>query len=407
MCQRFTVFLKKWCNIKNLKIKDVLFNKIILFLNFLIIFLSTCYINIPIISKFLFILSMILSSILIVLYTLNFKFNCFSILYFMFLFLLFWASFISDSASILLFFKNFLKISAVALYLNWGINVNYKNTINSIYYALYVMIMINFATIIIFPTGMYSGSYNNNWFLGYDNTHIFWFVSAIAMGVVKKKLIHNNNFQSILFVLLLLIISYSVLFCFSANSVIGYIIIIIYLLFFKFLKNKKYLNSKNYFIVTFLTFFSIVIFRVQNVFSWLIVGILKKDLTFTNRTTVWDNAIKWIIKKPLLGSGIESNEIVISKLNGVHFVHAHDTYLDVLYKGGILSMIPFLLLIFFASKKLYEYKDYNVIKVLSIILFSCLIMMIFESREFSFGLYIILVLAFNCDILIKSGEKNE
>jgi O-antigen ligase len=107
----------------------------------------------------------------------------------------------------------------------------------------------------------------------------------------------------------------------------------------------------------------IVIVRIQNVFAWLIVGILYKNLTLTNRTVIWDNALGSIKKRPLLGYGVQNTVNLFytyifrfGKPAVNSWLSAHNQVLQTLYESGIVSMIPIMLLIIIALKRLDDNK---------------------------------------------------
>jgi len=227
----------------------------------------------------------------------------------------------------------------------------------------------------------------------------------MLMLIYVNKEYKMINFR-ILDIVLFLIITYCVYYCMSANTVVAYTLLIIYLVFKKIFDNKHIFNAKNYFIFFLAIFFGIVIFRIQNIFSWLIVDILNKDLTFTHRTTIWDRTIGLIKKHWILGYGKESTQIVAYKLGKLTFTHAHNTLLDVTYKYGIIGLTSFISMIIATVKQLTKQKKINITKFFSFILLCSLIMMNFEARQEKVGLYIILVLCYHIDSIIKNNKKN-
>ena len=70
-------------------------------------------------------------------------------------------------------------------------------------------------------------------------------------------------------------------------------------------------------------FYGIVLLRLQNIFSFIIQNILGKDLTFTGRTRIWDNAIEFIKARFIIGYGKETGAVIASKLGDIKFTHAH------------------------------------------------------------------------------------
>lgn len=387
---------------KKITLFDVLYSKTMSFIIGFIILISCCYTaQFPMVQKVFFYCSYILSIGIIMIYILNRKFSKFSITLSIYGIGLMISSYLSDTAFVHTFFNIYLKIIAMSFYLDYGLK-NYSNTIiPSMYKVFYILICINFYTLIKFPDGLYTTDlFSRNWFFDYDNTHIFMYFPAIVCMFFNMKL--NKKKWGIFDVIFILLITFCVYYCFSANSVVAYTLFLIYLLMYKFINKLEIFNSRTYFIAYFVIFFTIVIFRLQNVFSWLIVGILGKDLTFTNRTVIWERVIDLIKTKLLLGYGQENSSIISSKLGNIHYTHAHNTTLDVLYKGGIITSISFLFLIIYPIKELYETRENELSKFISYIIFCLFIMMNFEAREEKIGLYIILVIAFNIKNIIKN-----
>jgi O-antigen ligase len=150
--------------------------------------------------------------------------------------------------------------------------------------------------------------------------------------------------------------------------------------------------------------------RAQYIFEWFIVGLLGKKLSFTGRVTVWDKAIEYIIDKPLLGYGYESSEIFTSKMGSIYYTHAHNTMLDICYKGGIISGVLFLMMLYSLNDVIKKCQAKKVANMISIILFCCLIMMIFEARQEKMALYVILAIAASAESIgsvIAAGIKKD
>ena len=386
---------------------DFLYSRIVSFLILFIICLSTFPLTpLPIFFKVFNILSFIVCLDIFFLYLLNGKYSKFSILLMFFWLLLFLSSYLGEYSSIKLAFMSYYKFVAIVFYLDYGLNHYCKKIVSSLYYALYLLIAINFYTLIKYPNGWYSSSnYVNNWFFDYDNMHIFMYFPAVLVMYIHNYI--ENKKLNIGNIVLLLMITYGVYYCFSANTVVAYTLFLAYLFFKKFFDSYEILNSKTYFIIYLVIFFAFVLFRIQNLFAWLIVGILGKSLTFTNRTFIWDKVIDFIKVHPIFGYGRESTDILTAKLGRSTFTHAHNTILDVTYKGGILSLIVFISLLNIVVKKLYEYKDYSITKLVSFILFCVFIMMNFEARQEKIGLYIILIVCYHIQAIIDACKKGK
>jgi len=56
-------------------------------------------------------------------------------------------------------------------------------------------------------------------------------------------------------------------------------------------------------ITVFMIHYLIVVYQIQNKFAYLVEVVLRKDLTFSTRTIIWNSAINMIEKSFLIGYG--------------------------------------------------------------------------------------------------------
>jgi len=220
------------------------------------------------------------------------------------------------------------------------------------------------------------------------------------------------NKVDIITILLFGMITFSVYYCASSTSMVAYTLFLIYILMYNKINKLKWMNVRNYFILFIAIFVFIVILRWQELFSWLIVDILGKNLTFTHRTDIWDKIIYFIQKNPILGYGMEMTSYLSKKLGDPRFTHAHNTILDILYKGGILSFIPYITMIILTTKELFKNRTKEIAKFGSCILLCLFIMMNFEARQEVIGTYLILIICYYIgeiigDINNKGCNKKE
>ncbi len=252
--------------------------------------------------------------------------------------------------------------------------------------TFFILLLINFITIILFPGGFYlnSSGYSGNYFLGYDNNLITYIFPALALSFTNSL---NKNGKIGLKSIFLLIISFcSIIFTWSATGVVSMVIMIV--LFFAYTINKKNFPIKKYIVVALSLFIGIVFFRFQNIFSFIIEGWLKKDLTFTGRTYIWDIFISEIKKSILIGHGIVDSKYLILTLNAGH---AHNYFLQILYQGGLVTFSMFLGFFFSAINKVKNCKEK---KYVGIVIFTYLISFIFEAYSLTNMFIIVLLIAY-------------
>ena len=391
-------------------LNDLLYSKLMMFLYFLLVLLTDCYIYFnSILNKIILMSVMILSLFLLFIYIISGKYNKWINLLIIYCIIGGISSYLGEYSNVYDFFVKYIKIIGISIYLNTSLESHTEKAIKTLNIVYCILVLINFLTIVIFPYGLFSDSlYSNNWFFLYDNMHIFMFLPAILINLLVGKYKRKKRLS---LMLEFVIITYCVFYCFSANSVVSYCIFISFLFLYKIVKKIKILNSKNYFITYIIMFFLIVVFKIQEIFRWLIVVVLKKDMTFSSRTILWEKVITFIKRNPILGYGEESTAIFSEKMGSVNFTHAHNTILDVTYRYGIIGAILHILMILIPVKKLYNFKENDISKIISISLFCLLITCLFEARVEKLGLYIILVLGLNIEKIIQSvnhkkGEYN-
>lgn len=252
--------------------------------------------------------------------------------------------------------------------------------------TFFILLLINFITIILFPGGFYlnSSGYSGNYFLGYDNNLITYIFPALALSFTNTL---NKNGKIGLKSIFLLIISFcSIIFTWSATGVVSMVIMIV--LFFAYTINKKDFPIKKYIVVALSLFIGIVFLRFQNIFSFIIEGWLKKDLTFTGRTYIWDIFISEIKKSILIGHGIVDSKYLIQTLNAGH---AHNYFLQIFYQGGLVTFSMFLGFFFSTIKKVQNCKEK---KYVGIVIFAYLISFIFEAYSLTNMFIIVLLIAY-------------
>lgn len=187
----------------------------------------------------------------------------------------------------------------------------------------------------------------------------------------------------------------SVFITWSATSVVVFTLIAAFL-FFSSQKVKRWMTYSGVFFVTMTLNLVISIFRVMDrisLISWWIQSVLKKQVTLTGRIYIWDLCYKLIEKRPLIGYGIEADNIIYSTL-GVY--SAHNFYLDLMVKGGISAMVIYLLYSYAMGKKLVGCYDSSVRYIFLVVLAGLYVEFIAEACQYVL-VYVIMVLAYHVD----------
>lgn len=300
---------------------------------------------------------------------------------------------------------------SVCMILEYGITKDCKSLFRALLFIFEILLCINLFTILAFPKGMYIQyltTNRNNWFLGNDNQHIKYILIGCCISLIYSIQFHNKIL--IRTIVLCAISAITVAIRLSATGVIGSIVFIVLLLYIFLLRNKARISAKFLSIVYIVLFLGIVIFRLQNLFAFIIVDILHKDITFTGRTHIWDFTFEYIKQKLLLGCGVESTQTRLIKYADTHVigaVNSHNQILETIYQGGIILLLVFVYIISLSIKKLEKNKKNICTKILICTTFALFVAMLTEVFNMQI-IFILLLLGYHVDKIIKEtkGEKN-
>lgn len=296
-----------------------------------------------------------------------------------------------------------LGILVLSLITDYGTRNNPFQFLGAFELMLSIMIYINFILIVLNPNGLYVAAdtlYWENWLLGYRNSLILYVFPALLCSV--KNGYRNNKLYfrtKILFVISFL----STMLSGSSTLLVGLFLTLIFMALKKIFIHKKIMNVYSYIITYITAFLGIIILRIQNWFSFIIVNVLKRDLTFTGRIFIWDYVIEFIKFKPILGYGVENTIIRYSKTKIWKSFHAHNMFLEILYKTGLIGFIIFLKIISLSANELNKTKNELISKFVAWQLFSFMILLLMEAYSFIYIFYIF-VFAFNIKFIIKGGD---
>lgn len=160
----------------------------------------------------------------------------------------------------------------------------------------------------------------------------------------------------------------------SSTTMVGFGIM--FLLIVIFSHNRMSYKPQLLFIGTLILNFGMVIFRIQDVFAWLIETVLNKSLTFTNRTMIWDSALIKILGSPLYGYG-ESN--IFKYAFASDAIPAHNQLLDVAIKCGLIGLVLFLLIFCYFFRIAAKHPESRSGMFVTSAMLSFMVMMITES----------------------------
>lgn len=296
-----------------------------------------------------------------------------------------------------------------------GIQYNAARTIRSLLAVLEAEVFINIITIILFPRGLYSTAYfTNNYFLGYDNQNINILLPMLVIAIICAE--YGDSVDRLNLILVTAMTAFTVIFFWSGASLVV-IAIIMGIYFSGAYKIHWLFNFRNYLICNFVFFYLFVILEIPEYFSRIVVVLLGKSTTFSGRIYFWRRTIELIRKNPLLGYGVEfENERVIKYALSRHYhissryniyvgLHAHNRYLETMYRGGFILTILYLLCLYLVVKNLMKNKKQICAAILALGLFAYLTGMLTEFYRLSYLFFPMMTLSMYVKTIETSFEQ--
>lgn len=238
--------------------------------------------------------------------------------------------------------------------------------------------------LLYYPNGMYISGTKAQYFLGNENTIIFYVIPALFLSFL-----HLRKRKRVLR-------SLALVFSCLANEVIVWCatglfgIFMAVLVVFLSLKRKKQLS---YYVILAGVLTADIMVSVVRMFdrleivSYIIQNWLGKEITLSGRTFIWDIAVMLIRDNLLSGLG-RGNHVY---LWGRDF-HAHNEYFELLLNGGIPLLILFLLSLFVLGSRFEKRNTFS--GVMALAMLTCLFTVFIATSTLRWMLYVPLILAY-------------
>lgn len=248
----------------------------------------------------------------------------------------------------------------IIIFLLLGVCYWQHDITNSLKYMAIVfslLIYLNAVLLVLFPEGLWidyewkgTGDATRHLFGNYNQ---IGFISLLGITIQAMYTLTTQRGRRNLFLLTAVSI-WSVVFVGSMTSTVGLCILGTYLLLHKRIKHPKVFLI--IFVVLYILFFLIVVWfgnsiEEVNLMTKFVENVLAKDITFTNRTDIWSNAVYRIQRNPWLGYGIQDVEWNMTYLDGSG---PHNLWLMLLLQGGIILCLGFQIVVIFVVRKAWK-----------------------------------------------------
>ncbi len=232
-------------------------------------------------------------------------------------------------------------------------------------------------SIICFPYGFFRAADKAYaiYFLGAKNTSVlYWWIFLLIISVEHAK---DKKFP--LWILIMdLFFAYAAYVAESANSLI---VLFLLLILFVVLRWKsiiyKLFSPGKLMIVLAVGASVILVPNLRNLLEPIVVA-FGRNMDFTGRTILWEQAVSGFLEKPIFGNGIFIDFILINK---AIVDHAHCYYLDLLAKYGLLTFTAFVveITLFFCQFIKKNLRNRKIIAIGSFFVFAMLVHSIMEN----------------------------
>ncbi len=256
------------------------------------------------------------------------------------------------------------------------------------------LIGIHFATMLAFPGGLYATPLQgmDNWFLGYRNSFIFYFAPALSLEFMAAR----SSGRMLRFDALLAVCAVCMAMGGSATGCIC--MLLLAALALTGLWKARGFHSVTLAGAGLAAFAAIVLLRLQGVFE-PVFAFLGRKSTFSGRTGIWDRTMEAIAASPLVGYGMQKEEVraQVSQLAGG--ITAHNFLLEQTYCFGLIGLLLLGVFLLFAVGTLYRHRGAMPSRALCLGLACFFAVMLMEGEINNVPMYSFLFLCCRADRL--------
>lgn len=245
--------------------------------------------------------------------------------------------------------KELISFMTTYYVIKYGLEKNAKKFINIFSNYLLVLLIINtLSSIVFYPNAMFRDNNNPIFFMGGDNTSVRLYIISILFCFMNKYIKLKK--------ITIPIVSLLNLFIFSIVRDLGggktcCIIMLLCILYLIYGTNIPRKIIKKIIEANILLFCLLVIVNKMSLFKFIIVDILHRNLSLTDRTVIWNITIEKIMSSLVIGYGMIDGLSFQAMLPYITGINAHNTYLMILFNGGIILFIMFAICVLMGQMK--------------------------------------------------------
>lgn len=309
------------------------------------------------------------------------------------------------------FIVRYVKLFLILIVIDWRIDSKrIRNPfVSLLFYAVLLLTFVDAWTVYKYPNGLRRSEYGiPEWFFGNKNNRMYWYVLPTLLAAWRSR--YMNRIHGFVLVSALGIFSEIVmLMCDSATSAGAFFFVLIGCVLFTTIKGRS-LPRVNALIpvAVFLVMNILLIVGSTEFLRPIVMGLFGKNMTFTDRVTIWSNALGFIAKKPIIGQGFLGNDYTSAILGRHDWVNCHNQVLDTLFIGGIVLFAALLLVFIALCMQTNRVKRCDFSLLFCLVLGGLLAQMLFEQTLTMTATWIVFVLLFKfAQCLADEGKMRE
>lgn len=340
---------------------------------------------------------------LLIIYLRKFKAHLFNIFFFVSMFYISIISYINGSPLIRIASIIIPPISILML-----IELAYRyNVFDKLMLTLYTyfgsLIILNYITMLIYPNSFYTDyrGMDVTWIFGNYQQNLNWFVVFIAISYYVRSNCNDKLKYANLFTYTVIILT--TIKVWSATTMVALGIAFGLIFFESYIKKLEIINIFYAYLAGIMTTVLIVVYEVQEYFTFFIETILQKSVNFSGRMRLWNNALKYILERPFFGQGIEQSSLTFDKIGKTT---AHNHYLNLTYNGGLFYLFLTIVLVFLVSIKMRNYKDLKPVIYMNSAIISYFVYFLAEAK-INLNIFILLITIVYYFSMIMEEKRNE
>lgn len=259
--------------------------------------------------------------------------------------------------------------------------------IDTLKYLLMAIVLIDVATQIIYPNGMYSTIfYDINWFLGYKTERMIYSIPMIIMfyysSYEKKGYLDRSSFLALILGIVNAVLSQGT----------GCSVILLLCGFFTIILNSgkggklykfivRCLDCRLIFGIYVAAFFMLVVVEKSQIMAY-VAELFGKSPNFSGRTKIWSGCLNIFLKSPLFGNGYLLTDEYVLLAHFKRATNAHNSMISIIVSGGLIALVFYFAIYFYT---LIKAKKYTKIEMLLTIFVYMILMLGLTSSIYIFS----------------------